>query len=171
MGTLTKSKSTGATSADSRQQPLKVDTRAASLAAQGKSTTGAADLQEKMMKAAKIIVAADGEDDGSYQRIDPITRLPNVNLYIFQYFDLLCCTPKDVFLLNQWERGEGWDLELSWEWTRLSPEYVAAAFKETFGRINDKLAARNLLRAIRKACKERGKVSWVLPKLPEGGLA
>jgi hypothetical protein len=170
MGQMKTNSKKGATSADSRQQPLKID-RAATQTTQRKSITGAAELQLKMMEAAMKLVVADGEDDANYQRIDPTTQLPNVDLYIYQYFPMLHCTPKGVFLLYEWHHGEGWDFEQGWEWILLSPEYIAAAFKKTFSNIDEKLAAERLLQGIRKTFKSSGKVSWVLPKLPEGGVA
>lgn len=171
MRVTTRNKPKRKEAASAHQQPLEIDSRAGTLTTQGKSSSEPAELQSKMMRAAMKLVVADGEDDANYRRIDPTTLLPDVDLYISQYFAMLHCTPKDVFLLYQWECGEGWDFEQGWEWIRLSAEYVRAAFKETFSGIDEKLAAERLLQGIRKAFKFYGKVSWVLPKLPKGGVA
>jgi hypothetical protein len=157
-------------------QPLKDLDRAAATQPyhNWEHTSEAAELQQKMKMAAKKLVAADGADDETYQRLDPATRLPDVDLYVYQYLSMLHCTPKDVFLLWQRKPFEGWETdEWGWEWVRLSAEYVATAFKEIFSAIvvDEKLAAELLLKGIRKYCKQYGKVSWTLPRLTESGVA
>ena len=122
-----------------------MDDRAATLTqTQGKSTSEAAVLQQKMKKAAKIVTEE--------WIVKPTLLYEDFGSFIF-------CTPENVFF------------RLDGEWIRITREYVEEAVIESnfYNRGKTRWipssAANFVLSSIREYCEFAKRVSWTLPRI------
>ena len=112
---------------------------------EGKSKSDAGNLQAKMKAAANAF--GDQIFDVLDLRFEPVNKQRALDLYIFDSLSpYISCTPEAVFYLY---RGQ---------WIRLTEENVQCSLGST-----------KALEDLRKYAKKFGRVSWVLPKLQEGG--
>lgn len=138
------------------QPPKHLGDKVASPTTREESTLGDAELQEKMREAAtKFVDLArtlwDALDDPNMEDLSE-------HIASYRIFEPhVYCTPVAVLF------------RLGDEWIKLTAENV----KEAFERISERNAIGNLstvladehLALARTVCKERGRVSWVLPRL------
>lgn len=159
----TNEKRKGATSAVTRQEPLKsseLPSLTPKQQQQEKPSSAGDELQVKMKAAAKEFVNLTyefwacayepGLRDMSDQNRAKAVFGPHVH-----------CTPQDggtVFL----KQGR--------EWIRLTLDYVTEAYREDVKsvKVDHRATVENTLKLVLSACKEHGKVSWVLPRLEKG---
>jgi hypothetical protein len=147
MKATTNDKEKGATSAVTRQQPLKYS-ESPSLTPkrqqQGEPSSGDAELQGKMMEAARETYNFEWEDQG----------LETLWEYDIARAKLFFCTPDGVLykLVGR-------------EWIQVTEENLV---KVLLLRGSSPGLASFVLKQIRQSCERTNKVGWVLPKLSGG---
>ena len=118
---------------------------------EGKSMSGAAEMQGKMRAAAKEFAALECSNRGG--TYEPEYRDQPFEFFVFEMFlPYIHCTPEAAFF------------RLGNEWIRLTEENLGEALASEGN-------ARWWLTELRKAAKKYGKVSWALPKLRKGDVA
>jgi hypothetical protein len=148
------------------QQPLQdLNDRAATLTTHRKTSSEAAELQLKMKKAAKEFAKL---MHGSLDSIleEEYLRKPLGFFILRELLPYVCCTPKAVLfpLESEWIRLTEENVVAACRWLRLTQKNAKVSFF-----ISSDEDVKSWFKELRKAAKKYGKVSWVLPKLQEGG--
>jgi hypothetical protein len=118
---------------------------------EGKSISGAAELQEKMIAASKEFATLEQSNrGGTYEQ--EYRDQPFEFFVLETFLPYVHCTPGAAFF------------KLGNEWIRLTEENLGEAMESAEN-------AKWWLTELRKAARKYGKVSWVLPKLQKGGVA
>jgi hypothetical protein len=146
---------------DVDHQPLEIDQSPQPERTQGKSTTGAADLQEKMKAAAKEFAEMYEKFENSVFDIAPATAKAYEQHAVTIWGNHIYCTPVSVMFKF---RGE---------WIQLTPVNVAEACKEIAEaqEARPESYAKLALRDVRFYAKLAERIGWVLPRLEKEVIA